>query len=306
MTDDGRQLEARIADQATRLGFAAIGFAAAGPSRTMDIFEKWLAAGFEAGMDFLSRNESLRSDPRQLAPGARTVIVVAARYPVNPRPGEGFAMHARGKDYHLVIREKLKTLARFINRERPLAVSRVCVDSAPVLEREWAVAAGVGWRGRQGQIVNAGCGCCLLLGELLVDLALRPSRPVANQCGNCRLCLDACPTGALQGNGQVDAGKCVSYLTIEHKGEMPRELEPAIGEALFACDRCTAVCPWNRFGNDRIMPEFQPRPMPSPAECLRMNDAEFRTRFKDTTVCRTGLVRLQRNARIALANRRDG
>ena len=303
MMGGGQQLERQIIAEATRLGFAAVGFATAGPSRTVALLEKWLAAGCAADMDFFHRNLQLRADPRELAPGARSLIVVAARYPVNDQPGRGFAMHARGEDYHAVLREKLEQLARFIRQAKPLSVARICVDSAPVLEREWAVTAGIGWRGKQGQIVNAGLGCCLVLGELLVDSELAPSPPAANQCGDCRLCLDACPTGALAEDGQVDARRCVSYLTIEHKGDIAPDLRPRIGGALFGCDRCTAICPWNRFGKDRIMPELRPDRMPSAEECLSMTEAEFRKRFKPTTVWRTGLARLQRNARLAMANR---
>jgi epoxyqueuosine reductase len=303
MKDDKQALRAKIVTEAHRLGFAAVGFAAASPARTMPHFEAWLAAGFGANMDFLRKNLALRANPGALAPGVRSIIVAAARYPVNGDPGKGFAMHARSEDYHIVLRGKLEQLGAFIGRERPLSVARVCVDSAPVLEREWAVAAGIGWRGKQGQIVNAELGCCLLLGELMVDIDLEPSTPVANQCGDCRLCVEACPTGALSGDGLVDARKCISYLTIEHKGDIPAELQPEIGEALLGCDRCTAICPWNRFGADRVMPELQPRPMPEAGECLRMTEAEFKTRFKDTVVFRSGLARLQRNASIVMANR---
>ena len=302
MKDGAQPLETRIADEAQRLGFAAVGFAKAGPANSMEIFETWLAGGFAAGMAFLHRNKELRSNPQALAPGARSIVVAAARYPVNPEPGSGFAMHARGSDYHTLLREKLEQLAAFINAEKPLSVARIGVDSAPILDREWAIAAGLGWRGRQGQIVNAELGCCLLLGELLVDLDLEPTPPVPNQCGDCRLCVEACPTGALSGDGLVDARKCISYLTIEHKGDIPAELQPKLGGALFGCDLCTAVCPWNRFGNDEVMPELQPRPMPSGEACLEMMAVEFKHRFKDTVVHRAGLARLQRNAAIAVAN----
>jgi len=302
MTTDHQELRATIITEVNRLGFAAVGFATAGPTRTMPQFEAWLAAGFAADMDFLRRNQSLRANPGEFAPGVRSIIVAAARYPVNDEPGKGFSMHARSEDYHHVLRRKLEQLGRFIDRQRPLSVARVCVDSAPVLDREWAVTAGIGWRGRQGQIVHPELGCCLLLGELMVDLDLEPSTPVANQCGDCRLCREVCPTGAVTANGLVDARKCIAYLTIEHKGDIPPERQPTLGEAIFGCDRCTAVCPWNRFGADRVMPEFRPRPMPDADECLRMTEDEFKARFKDTVVSRLGLARLQRNAAIVVAN----
>jgi len=295
-------LEAQILLEARRLGFAAAGIATAAPAETIEVFNRWRAAGRAARMDYLSRHAALRADPRRLAPGVRSIIVVAARYPVNSRPGRGFSSYARGRDYHAVLRAKLQELSVFIERHAVLSVSRICVDSAPILEREWAVRAGLGWRGKQGQIVSEQAGCCLVLGELLVDLALRPTPGVPNRCGACRLCLDACPTGALGADGLVDARKCLAYLTIEHDGEFPDELRPLLGAALFGCDLCTAVCPWNRAGDELVMPELAARPMPTAEACLAMTDKEFQERFRDTCILRSGPARLRRNAAAVLAN----
>jgi epoxyqueuosine reductase len=296
-------LKAQILDEADRLGFAAAGVAPAEPAQGLDIYREWLASGRAAGMDYLSKHLELRADPRVLAPGARSVIMVAARYPVNGRPGEGFSTYARGLDYHEIIRGKLRALAAFLQARAPLGVARVCVDSAPFPEREWAVRAGIGWQGRQGQVVNARFGCCLLLGGLLVDVELEPSAPVADQCGLCRLCVRSCPTGALCEDGRVDARRCLSYLTIEHKGEIPPALRSGLGQALFGCDFCTAVCPWNRFGADRVLPELAERTLPDADACQRLTPEEFHRRFGGTAVERTGLERLRRNAAIAIANR---
>lgn len=296
------KLEKKIINQALRLGFAAAGIADAGSCETIDMFRKWLALGHAAGMDYLARHVRLRSDPRKVAPGTKSIIVIAARYPVNERAGKGFSTYARGLDYHNVLRKKLKRLAEFIKAETRVSVARICVDSAPILEREWAIRAGIGWRGKQGQIVNLDFGCCLLLGELLVDIELEPSPRVPNQCGDCRRCIDACPTGALGEDGFVNARKCISYLTIEHKGEVPEDMRPLIGEALFGCDICTAVCPWNRFGNDKVMPELSELNMPTTEECISMAEKDFKTRFKDSAVFRACLERLQRNAIIVLQN----
>ena len=294
-------LEERIVNEARRLGFAAVGFAVAGPSQTHERFVEWLARGCEAGMSYLRRHADLRRDPRALAPAAKTVIAVAARYPVNPDPGAGFSSYARGLDYHGVLREKLRRLAQFLAREGGATVARICVDSAPVAEREWAARAGIGWIGRQGQLVHPRLGCCLFLGEILTDLALAPTPPMPNRCGTCHRCRDACPTQAIGPDGLVDARRCISYLTVEHKGAIPEDLRSRLGGSLFGCDRCTAACPWNRFGAEAVMPEFLPRPLPSAEEILAMTEEQFEEQFRDHPARRTGLDRLKRNAAAANA-----
>jgi epoxyqueuosine reductase len=298
-------IEQDIASEARRLGFAAVGFAALAPSESFPVFDEWLQSGRSAGMDYLKKHKSLRSDPREVAQGAKSAIVVAAGYPVSRTPGRGFSSYAASTDYHDVIRAKLKELAEFVRQKAAMSVARVCVDSAPVLEREWAVRAGIGWRGRQGQVVNPDCGCCMVLGELLVDIALIPSAPVPNQCGECRKCVDACPTGALCADGLIDARKCVSYLTIEHKGDFSPEESRAIGQSIFGCDICTAVCPWNARGDEFVMSDLAGAAMPGAEECVKMTEAEFTARFRNTSVSRTGHDRLKRNADAVIKNRAD-
>lgn len=295
-------IEKKIISEARRLGFGAAGIAAAGPSETIDLFKEWLDKGYAAGMDYLASRASLRSDPRKLASGTGSVIVIAARYPVNKSPGTGFSCYARGRDYHTVLRKKLGRLAEFIKNETNISVARICVDSSPILEREWAVRAGIAWRGKQGQVVNPELGCCFFLGELLVDAGLESSEQIPGQCGNCRRCIDACPTGAVDERGFVDARKCISYLTIEHKGDIPENMRPLIGKALFGCDICTVVCPWNRLDNDSVMSEFRERDMPGAEQCACITDEDFNTRFNDSPVLRGGPECLRRNAAIALAN----
>jgi epoxyqueuosine reductase len=257
-------LEAFIREEALRLGFCAVGFAAAGPSRSYPRYQDWLARGYAAGMDYLARNAAPRADPALLAPFVKSLIVVAARYPARPR-SEYWSNYALNRDYHEVLRGKLKELAEAIRGRISSALQfRICVDSAPLPEREWACRASLGWIGKQGSLVHPEFGCCLFLGALLVNLELKPLPEISNQCGACRLCVEACPIGAIQADGLVDARRCISYLTIEHKGAIPAELQPLVGKSLFGCDRCTSVCPRNRKGARK------PTPDPTSSNGLRL------------------------------------
>jgi len=297
-------LERDILAEAHRLGFAAAGFAEAGDAIGSDAFAQWLDRGYAAGMDYLHRHAPLRRHPDAIAPDARTIIAAAARYPANPRPTDGgFCMTARTRDYHDVLRDKLRELADFIKQRTPARTTRICVDSAPLPEREWARRAGLGWQGRQGQLISPVAGACTVLGFLLTDIALRPSPPLPDQCGDCRRCIESCPSGAICPDAQIDARRCLSYLTIEHRGEVPPGLRPAIGQALFGCDICTSACPWNQTATAPVMPELRPLagPMPDAAALAAMTPETFTTRFRGTAVERSGIERLQRNAAIACA-----
>lgn len=296
-------LDSFIRHESAALGFAAIGFAAAGCCQTCERFKTWLSLGYAGGMTYLARHVLLRADPRLIMPEARSIIVVAARYPAAPQIAP-FSNYCRGRDYHAVLRSRLKRLAQTLAAAVPAPlVYRICVDSAPVLERAWAVRAGLGWIGKQGSLVHPEWGCTLFLGELLVNFELAPSLPVPNRCGNCRRCVDACPTGAIQSDGLVDARRCIAYLTIEHKGAIPEELRPFLGASLFGCDRCTSVCPYNRAEVDAILPELNPAgpPLPTAEQCLAMRAADFQKKFRGTAVYRSGLARLQRNAAVAMS-----
>ncbi len=294
-------LSQMITDEALAAGFAAVGFATAGPAESMAVYRQWLMDGMAGDMEYLRRHSELRINPSELATGVKSIIAVAARYPTNPAPGSGFSTYARGLDYHDVIRTKLRGLATFINDRHPLKVHRVCVDSAPLLEREWAIRAGLGWQGKQGQVVSPTAGCCLVLGFLLVDLELPPSEPLPERCGDCHCCTAACPTGAALGEGRVDARRCISYLTIEHKTGIPDDLQEAMAGMLFGCDCCTAVCPWNRRSTAPIMTGLEARTAPPSAEeILGMTEDDFAARFKGTAVYRTGLERLKRNAALGI------
>lgn len=291
-------LESFICRASAMLGFAAIGFAKVGPCRTFARFQDWLDRGYAGGMTYLARHAPLRADPRRVMPEVRSIIVVAARYPAESKITP-FSNYCRGRDYHTVLRSRLKRLAQKLAAAVPAQiVFRACVDSAPVLEREWAVRAGLGWIGRQGSLVNPEWGCTLFLGELFVNLELAPSLPGPNRCGDCRRCVDACPTGAIQADGLVDARRCIAYLTIEHQGPIPEEVQPLLGASLFGCDRCTSVCPYNRAGVDGVLPEFNPAgsSLPTAEQCLLLGEDDFRQRFRGTAIYRSGLARLQRNA----------
>jgi len=291
-----------IAAEACRLGFAASGFAESGDAVGSDAFAQWLKRGDAAGMDYLHRHAALRHHPASIAPDVRSIIAVAARYPGNPAPATGgFCMTARTRDYHDVLRDKLRQLAGFVKQRTPARTTRICIDSAPLPEREWARRAGLGWQGRQGQLVSPVAGTCTVLGFLLTDIALRPSPSVPDQCGDCRRCVESCPSGAIRPDAQIDARRCISYLTIEHRGEIAPEHQPAMGQALFGCDICTAVCPWNRTATAAIMPELAEStvPMPDAAALAAMSPVTFSARFHGTAVQRSGLERLQRNAAIA-------
>jgi len=294
--------ESRVLARASELGFAAAGIARAAPSESFETYRAWIDEGHAADMTYLARNAEVRTDPRRILPSAQSLIAVAARYPANAEPGRGFSSYARGADYHEVLRLRLRVLREFVKRETGCAAARICVDTAPLLEREWAIRAGIGWRGKQGQVVNERLGCCLFLGFLLVDTVLEESPLAENRCGDCALCVESCPTGAIRSDGTLTTDRCLSYLTIEHRGTIPEKHRAALGGTLFGCDCCTAVCPWNRFGADKVLPEFEGRPVPTAEEILHMDEAAFEERFSDTAVFRTGLERLQRNAAVALDN----
>ena len=295
-------IEAFIFDQAAKLGFVASGIAQAGACRSFVRYRQWLDAGMHAGMSYLERLAAERETPLRLLPEARSVVVVAARYPsrgVNP----WYSTYAQGSDYHDVLRLRLRNLATMIadRAGRPVR-SRVCVDTAPLLEREWAVRAGLGWLGRQNSLVVPGAGCCVFLGALLLDLVLEASPECSGQCGDCMRCVEACPTGALRPDGFLDARLCRAYLSIEHAGDLPPGTEASLVGTVYGCDACTVVCPLNLLGESMALPEFQPEPgLPEPWEISALSGADFDRIFAATPIHRIGLERLQRNACAALA-----
>ncbi|HWO22708.1 MAG TPA: tRNA epoxyqueuosine(34) reductase QueG [Kofleriaceae bacterium] len=309
---------AAVAALARELGFARAAIVPIEPPRRGALYESWLAAGRAGEMTYLAAPEhtAARADLRALLPAARALIVVALahdrRDPVPPdRLLRGkIARYARGEDYHMVLRDKLVALADRLARAlgRPVA-SRPCVDSAPVLEREWAERGGLGFIAKNTMLIAPGAGSYVLLGELLVDVPLAPTAPEAPpppRCGTCRSCLDACPTGAFVDAYVLDARRCISYLTIEHHGPIPRELRPAIGTWVFGCDVCQEVCPWNAGKGARPAPLLGPRTLdhalPDLVALAGKGANQLRRFVRRTALRRIPHDVLLRNTAVALGN----
>jgi epoxyqueuosine reductase len=301
--------EARIKAQALGLGFDLAGIARLGPAETAEAFDRWLAAGHHGEMDYLARGAALRRDTTRPEPGMVSAVVVALDYG-GRQPDGPIARYARGEDYHRVMWDRLDSLLGVVREEHGAAVrGRAYVDTGPILERDLARRAGLGWFGKNTMLLHPKLGSYFFLGALFLDLALEPDAPFAEEhCGTCTRCLDACPTGAFPAPGVLDARRCISYLTIELRGPVPPEWHAAIGEHLYGCDVCQEVCPWNeKFA--RTPPAEGPlapradRLAPDPAEWIAMDDATYRARFGGSAMTRAKRAGLARNAAIVLANR---
>lgn len=303
-----------IRARALSLGFDECRFTTAAPPARGAYLERWLAAGRHGSMEWLARSREKRLDPGRVLPGARTVIVVAASY-ARPdtimgrggtRPKGVVARYARGVDYHRWMGQRLKALAAHLEAVGPPGTRALWyVDTGPLLERELAERAGVGFVGKHTQLVSRRWGNWLLLGAVLTTWALPPDLPEVNRCGRCTRCVQACPTGAIVAPFELDARLCISYLTIELRGSIPVELRPAIGNRIFGCDDCLAVCPWNRFAQTgHLMREFYRSDLEGPdlLELLNLDDQEFRRRFATTPLARAKLSGLRRNVCVALGN----
>lgn len=309
-------LTQRLTAFAYGLGFDAVGIAALGEPATRAAFDAWLARRQHAGMHYLDgAGAELRRDARRPHPGATHAVVVAASYG-GRTPSGAVARYARGDDYHEVLRERVRELHHWLERELGHPVNaRPYVDSGPLLERDLAQRAGLGWFGKNTMLITPRAGSFVFLASLLVELELEPSAPFAlDRCGTCTRCLDACPTGALPAPRVLDANRCVSYLTIEHRGGIPESLREDMGALLYGCDICNDVCPWNvKFSRDAMMPEFAPREMFGGMEtregtralarsiCM-MDAADYAAAFKGSAIKRAKLWMLQRNACVVLGN----
>ncbi|MBL7713698.1 MAG: tRNA epoxyqueuosine(34) reductase QueG [Chitinophagaceae bacterium] len=295
-----------IKEEAKRLGFMQCGIAAA-TELTEDAhrLEQWLHQGFQGKMAYMENHFDLRIDPRKLVPGAQSVITLLLNYfPEDQQQAEApkIAKYAWGKDYHYVIREKLNELLDFINTHIGAVSGRGFVDSAPVLERSWAVRSGLGWVGKNANLISKQTGSFFFIATLICDLQLVYDVPfTTDHCGTCTQCLDACPTGAIVAPTQIDGSKCISYLTIELKDELiPKELEDKMSGWAFGCDICQDVCPWNRFSKAHKEQHFQPLPQVldlSQKEWEALSENSFRTYFRQSPIARTKWKGMQRNIR---------
>lgn len=301
--------------EATRAGFSRVGIARAGEPPRFERFRGWIAAGRHAGMAYLERTKELRAAPQRLLEGARSVVCLAAPHSTRvPRAADGsrIARYATGPDYHGTLRDRAVNAAAAAAARIGGGIRwRVCVDSTPVAERSFAAAAGLGWIGKNGCLIDSELGSYLLLAEIVTDADLPPDEPVAEMCGSCVRCLDACPTDAFVAPGLLDANRCLAYWTIEHRGPIPDEFKSAIGDQVFGCDVCQEACPWNREPGtvDRKSEVERPRfgsiaddripiseSLPTRAGWLGMGPGEWRRRFGATALNRAGRRGLQRNA----------
>jgi epoxyqueuosine reductase len=305
------ELKDRIKQKALTLGFDLAGITTAAPldENSRRHFEDWLAQGCAGGMDYLGRNVEKRFSPGQLLDRAKSVICVALNYkPSQDVPaGEAkVADYALYEDYHEFIKARLSALAEFVTQATAGENIRfkICVDSVPLAERALAQRAGLGWIGKHHGLIHPTLGGQLLLGELITTLELPPDKPFEKDlCGDCEQCLRACPSGALSGTGDFDGRKCISYLTIEEKGDMPQDLAKKIGNHLFGCDECVLACPYQTAAPVCTNKDFQffpQRRVLRPEQILNWTQAEFEQMFKGSAIERLGLERLRRNARICL------
>jgi epoxyqueuosine reductase len=305
------ELEARIKNRAHELGFDLAGIATLGAVESASHFDDWIAAGYAGDMAYLERGAAKRHDTRLPFEGVRSAVVVAMNYG-GREPAGPVARYARGDDYHDVMVERLRELHRWIESEVAHPVrGKAYVDTGPILERDLARRAGIGWIGKNTNLVNPQIGSFFFLGELLLDLDLRADDPFeTDRCGSCTRCLDACPTNAFVAPRVLDATKCISYQTIEQKGPIAETLRAAIGEHLYGCDVCQEVCPWNvKFSRDATESAFAAREVIAGKDAqmlaqdlLAMSQAEFSAAFRKSPMKRAKLAGLQRNARAVLTN----
>lgn len=313
---DPRVIKAEIRDEALSMGFDAVGFTDA-ETRPQDIeaLSNFVGQGHHGDMDWMARNDGRRGRPTALMETVRTIVVLGVNYgpgldpmTVTKMPDRGaVSVYARGKDYHDVVKKRLKKLGRWI-AETYGADIKVFVDTAPVMEKPLAERAGVGWQGKHTNLVSRAKGSWLFLGEVFLDIELPPDMPEPDRCGTCDRCLRVCPTDAFPEPYELDATRCISYLTIEHKGDIDDELMDAMGNHVYGCDDCLAVCPWTKFSAPTREPALEAKvelTQPKLADLARLDDAGFRQVFAGSPIKRTGRDRFVRNVMIAVGNSKD-
>jgi epoxyqueuosine reductase len=316
LLNDPAKLKAQLIDKARTHGFDVVGVTRPDAVPLAgERLQQFLAEGAHGDMSWMATTAERRADPRALWPEVRSVIMLGLNYGPDHDPleilkarGRGaISVYAKGEDYHEVIKPRLKEVARWLIAEAGGDV-KVFVDTAAVMEKPLAAAAGLGWQGKHTNMVSRQFGSWLFLGAIFTTVELPPDEPERDSCGTCRACLDVCPTAAFPAPYRLDARRCISYLTIEHKGPIPRELRPLIGNRIYGCDDCLAVCPWNKFAQQGRNAKLAARDVaraPQLADLAKLDDAAFRTMFAKTAVKRTGRDRFVRNVLIAIGNSGD-
>jgi epoxyqueuosine reductase len=311
-------MEAReaIRGEAKRLGFDTVGFTEAVlPPEMRERLDAFVDSGAHGGMGWMAERRAERAEPRALWPDAVSVIALGQNYAPGYDPLASLmqpnratiSCYAQGADYHDVVKRRLKALGQWMVRAFRGAELKVFVDTAPVMEKPLAAKAGLGWQGKHSNLVSRDFGSWLFLGEIYTTLALTPDVPERDHCGSCRACLDICPTSAFPAPYRLDARRCISYLTIEHRGPIPAEFRPAMGNRIYGCDDCLAACPWNKFAREAQELRFAPRYEVAPRleDLAALDEAGFRARYAGSPIKRIGRDRFARNVAIAIGNSED-
>jgi epoxyqueuosine reductase len=313
MGTDAPLLTERVREAARALGFYKVGISPARPLPHPDRLDRWLASGMHGETAYLERQAPRRADPRRILEDARSLVVVAMNYHsgrallADPRRGR-ISRYAWGEDYHRLIQDRLRRLYELVRREEPSANGLYYVDTGPVMEKVWGAESALGWMGKHSNLITREQGSWFFIGVLLLNLELEYDAPERDLCGSCVRCMTACPTGAIVAPYVVDARLCISYLTIELRGPIPRPLRPLIGNRIFGCDDCQEVCPWNRFAVPTPLPEFRPAAgnwMPRLEPLVEISAGEFERRFRSSPIRRAKRDGLVRNVVVALGNSRD-
>jgi epoxyqueuosine reductase len=311
---------AELKSWGAELGFGAVAIAGIDTREASRHLAAWLAAGKHGEMEYMAHHAALRAAPETLLPHAARVITARVDYRprnddahwverewsrIEDRDAAVVSIYARGRDYHKVLRSRLRQLAARLDARLPGYRYRVCTDSAPVFEVDFASRSGLGWRGKHTLLLSRDAGSMFFLGEILTDLPLPIDAPQSDHCGTCARCIDVCPTRAITAPYQLDARRCISYLTIEHHGSIPLELRPLIGNRVYGCDDCQLVCPWNRFARTASLPDFDVRHGLDGATLIELfgwSEEEFRERHAGSAILRIGYERWLRNIAVGLGN----
>jgi epoxyqueuosine reductase len=306
-----KALTQQIKELAARSGFQLVGIASARQPVKSELLDEWLSRQYHGTMSWMQARQAVRKNIKLLFPEVKSVICMGHNYyssacrNFNQNPA-GISCYARGKDYHGVIKKKLKMLYNEIKKLYPDINGRLCVDSTPLMEKIWAESAGLGWQGKHTNLISRDLGSWFFLAEIIVDIELVSDEPVRDHCGNCNACLKACPTGALVQPYLLDASRCISYLTIESSVDrFPDSLAKKMNNWIFGCDICQQVCPWNKFSQPASEPDYQPVPYPKYSnliDLLNLKETEFTLIFRDSPLKRTGYKNFMRNVQNAIQN----